>query len=151
MTGKHHIIIETGRLKYEFNIKRNITVIQGDSATGKTTLISLLDSYSRLGQRSGIRFQSDVQCIVYNGTEENWQTNIEQYTQTIIFFDEDYRFILTRDFARFIQTTDNYYVFITRRPLKNLPYSINEIYGIKTSGKYHFPDKIYHEFYPNLY
>ena len=37
MKGKHHIIIESARLKYEFDIRRNITIIQGDSATGKTT------------------------------------------------------------------------------------------------------------------
>ena len=42
MRGKHHIIVETKRLKYEFDIRRNITVIQGDSATGKTTLTGLL-------------------------------------------------------------------------------------------------------------
>ena len=39
-------------------------------------------------------------------------------------------------------------MIITRKPLKNLPYSIEEIYGIRTSGKYHFPEQVYHEFYP---
>ena len=33
------------------------------------------------------------------------------------------------------------------RPLFNLPYSIEEVYGIRTIGKYHFPEKVYHEFY----
>lgn len=46
MKGKHHIVIETARLKYEFDIRRNITVIKGDSATGKTTLVGLLQAYS---------------------------------------------------------------------------------------------------------
>ena len=46
MTGSHHIVIESPRLKYEFTIKRNITIIQGDSATGKTTLIDLISSWS---------------------------------------------------------------------------------------------------------
>lgn len=41
----------------------------------------------------------------------------------------------------------NYYVLITREDLPELPYSIKEIYGIRTSGKYHFPEQIYHEFY----
>jgi hypothetical protein len=35
MIGKHHVIIETSGLKYSFEIQRNITIIQGDSATGK--------------------------------------------------------------------------------------------------------------------
>lgn len=37
MRGSHKVIIETERMKYEFTIRRNITVILGDSATGKTT------------------------------------------------------------------------------------------------------------------
>lgn len=45
MKGRHHIVVETRRLKYEFDIKRNITIIQGESASGKTTLVSLLREY----------------------------------------------------------------------------------------------------------
>lgn len=47
-----------------------------------------------------------------------------------------------------MKRSTNYFVIITRKPIKTLPYSINEIYGIRTSGKYHFPDKVYNEFYP---
>ena len=42
MRGKHRIVIKNNRLHYEFEIKRNITIIQGNSATGKTTLINML-------------------------------------------------------------------------------------------------------------
>lgn len=38
MKGKHHVIVKNRSLHYEFDIKRNITIIQGDSGTGKTTL-----------------------------------------------------------------------------------------------------------------
>ena len=54
MKGKHHILVETSGLKYEFDIKRNITVIQGDSATGKTTLVELLNEYASKGSNRGI-------------------------------------------------------------------------------------------------
>lgn len=42
MKGKHRVIVQNNRLHYEFEIGRNITVILGDSATGKTTLINML-------------------------------------------------------------------------------------------------------------
>ena len=42
MKGIHHIIVSNGNLKYEFDIKRNITILKGDSATGKTTLIEMI-------------------------------------------------------------------------------------------------------------
>ncbi|WP_155834077.1 hypothetical protein [Butyrivibrio sp. VCD2006] len=46
-----------------------------------------------------------------------------------------------------VQASSNYYVLITRQPLYNLPYSVQEIYGIRTTGKYHYPEQVYHEFY----
>lgn len=42
----------------------------------------------------------------------------------------------SRDFAAIIQNTDNYYVIVTRENLSALPYSVEEIYGIRDSGKY---------------
>ena len=32
------IIVENKKIRYDFEVKRNITIIKGDSATGKTTL-----------------------------------------------------------------------------------------------------------------
>ncbi|CDC08984.1 putative uncharacterized protein [Lachnospiraceae bacterium CAG:364] len=43
MRGKHRVIVSTKRLKYDFEIRRNLTIIRGDSATGKTTLVGLVD------------------------------------------------------------------------------------------------------------
>lgn len=147
MKGKHHIVIETARIQYEFDIKRNITIIQGDSATGKTTLIGLLQAYAVNGEKSGVMVSSDVQCYVYSGASSAWSDILSAYNCGIVFIDEDYDFVRSKEFAGFIQKTDNYYVLITRRDLYNLPYSTEEIYGIRTSGKYHFPQKIYNEFY----
>lgn len=50
MKGSHRVIIQNNRLHYEFDIKRNITIIQGDSATGKTTLINMLRQAENLGK-----------------------------------------------------------------------------------------------------
>ncbi len=148
MNGKHHIIVESDNLKYEFDIKRNITVIQGESATGKTTLVDLLGEHIRSKGAGGIRMQSDVPCAVYMYGEDNWEYELNGLSGKIIFFDENCRFIYSKEFAEFVGRADNYFVFITRKPLKNLPYSIKEIYGIRTTGKYHFPEQVYHELYP---
>ncbi|HIZ21869.1 MAG TPA: translation initiation factor 2 [Candidatus Blautia faecigallinarum] len=148
MKGRHHIIIESPRLKYEFEIKRNITVIRGESATGKTTMVDLLRDFSRGGNQNLIRVVSDYPCVVYEGGEKNWKDFLALIHDAIVFIDEENYFIGTKDFAEYILHTSNYYVLISREPLKNLPYSICEIYGIRTTGKYHFPEQIYHEFYP---
>lgn len=41
MRGIHHITIQNKRVRYDFDVRRNITVIRGDSATGKTTLVDM--------------------------------------------------------------------------------------------------------------
>ena len=148
MKGKHHIIIESARLKYEFDIKRNITIIQGDSATGKTTLIDLLSDYQNGKENSPVRIESDVPCEVFAGAGDRWRAVLELITDSIVFIDEENHFIRQKEFAEVVQESTNYFVLITRETLPNLPYSIQEIYGIRTSGKYHFPQKVYHEFYP---
>ena len=42
MKGKYKVIVQNNRLHYELEIRRNITIIQGNSATGKTTLVNML-------------------------------------------------------------------------------------------------------------
>ncbi len=42
MRGKHRVIVSTKRLKYDFELRRNLTIIRGDSATGKTTLVDMI-------------------------------------------------------------------------------------------------------------
>ena len=38
MKGKHSVSVGNRDAKYNFDIKRNITFVRGDSGTGKTTL-----------------------------------------------------------------------------------------------------------------
>lgn len=32
MKGKHRVVVSTKRLKYDFEIRRNLTIVRGDSA-----------------------------------------------------------------------------------------------------------------------
>ena len=148
MKGKYHIIIQNNRIKFEFDIKRNITIIRGDSATGKTTLMNLIETYERQGEESGITVSCNRKCKTLNNS--NWENVIEQSQDCIIFIDEETNVIKTNEFATKIKDSSNYYVIITRENLSNLPYSVEEIYGIKSSGKYSRTERTYNSFY-NLY
>lgn len=79
MKGYHNIIIESPRLKYEITIRRNITVIEGNSATGKTTLIDLIHEYQQRGKNSPIRIESDVPCAVYNDILRYAKQNLKPF------------------------------------------------------------------------
>lgn len=148
MKGRYSITVENKRLRYDLEIKRNITIIRGDSATGKTTLINMLLNYQRSGEASGVSVRSSCPLVV--AEEDDWQYRISSHPGSIVFVDECNHFIVTEDFAKTVKESDNYFVLILRDDLPNLPYSIEEIYGLRTSEKYAGLKKVYHELY-NLY
>ena len=145
MKGNVSITIQNNRTKYEFIIRRNLTIIRGDSATGKTTLIDMIRDYNMLGEESGIELSCDRPCIVIEGNR--WKEQLFGIEKSIVFIDEGNRFTTSTDFAETIKKTDNYYVIVTREGLPNLPYSVEEIYGIRSKGKYGGLRQIYHEIF----
>ena len=145
MKGKKRVIIQNNRVHYEFVIKRNITIIQGDSASGKTTLVNMIRQAENLGESSGINVSCEVPCRVLEGV--NWKIILENSRESIFFIDEENYFIKTEEFASAIRGSENYFVLITRENLYNLPYSVEEIYGLHVSGKYRDTRKIYQKMY----
>ena len=148
MKGKYNITVKSRRIQYKFTVLRNITILRGDSATGKTTLIDMIAAYQENGEASGVTVQSKKQCTVLTGIR--WQENLAMIHDSIVFIDEGDKFVASEDFARAVRNTDNYYVIATRASLFNLPYSIKEIYGIKnvSGNRYQGTKRLYAEFYP---
>lgn len=145
MRGKYRIIIENRKMKYDFEIKRNLTIIKGDSATGKTTLVDMVAEFYENGQDSGIYLQCDKLCAVLQG--KDWKLRLGSIHDSIVFIDEGNSFVATKEFAAEIKKTNNYYVIVTREALPMLPYSVTEIYGIRNSGKYGELKQTYNEMY----
>lgn len=145
MKGKHKIVVSTKRLKYEFELHRNLTIIRGDSATGKTTLVDMIRDHINNPSGTPVELVCDKTCYVLEGNL--WKAQLSEISDGIVFIDEGNEFIKTEEFAGTIQKTDNYYVIVTRESLPALPYSAEEIYGIRTSGKYGTLKQSYHEFY----
>jgi hypothetical protein len=145
LKGKHLVIIGNNVLRYQFEIRRNITIIKGDSATGKTTLVDMVREYYENGKQSGIEMRCDKTCVVLEGRQ--WKKLLEEIHDSIVFIDEGNAFITTDEFSTVLKESDNYYVIVTRESLPNLPYSVEEIYGIKNSGKYGTLQQSYQEFY----
>ena len=145
MKGKYSITVKNNILQYQFKIRRNITIIKGDSATGKTTLIDMIREYYENSEQSGITLQCQKTCVVLEGRQ--WKVLLENIHDSIVFIDEGNQFITTDEFSSALKQSDNYYVIVTREGLPNLPYSVEEIYGIKTAGKYGTLQQTYQEFY----
>ena len=141
MTGTHHIEVKNRDAVFKFDLHRNITIIRGDSGTGKTTLYEMIADYTRLQQASGVNLSCDKNCVAL--TDSDWKNQLRQFSDSIVFIDEGADYLKSKEFAVSIKATDNYYVLITRENLHELPYSVDEIYEIKTSGKQHSLKRIY--------
>lgn len=145
MKGSYRIKVGNKRVRYDITVNRNITIIQGDSATGKTTLIGLIQDYDNEGKNSGVHLECEKECKILTG--KDWRDKLEGINDAIVFIDEGNKFITSTDFARAIQGTSNYYVIITREDLKTLPYSVNEIYGMHEVGNKKVGEPVYNGMY----
>ena len=144
MKGKHKIEVRSKRIVFTIELERNITILRGDSATGKTTLVEMLSAYENYGRKSGITIVCDKTCRVLSGAL--WEAQLKDIQDAIVFVDEGSTFVSSLDFARAIQKTDNYYVLVTREDLSTLPYSVNAILELKkTTSRF---KRTYNKAYP---
>lgn len=144
MKGSYKVKVSRRRgTTFEFTVRRNITIVRGDSGTGKTTLYDMVADYTRLGDRSGVTVQCGRPCVAL--TDIDWRNQLAGIAGSIVFIDEGMEDLPSECFARAVRDSDNYYVIFTRSELPCLPYSVNEIYRIKTSGKFHSLVPMYKE------
>lgn len=144
MKGRYDVVLYNNKVHYHLTIKRNITILRGDSASGKSEFIRLLAQYNGSPKSSGISLICDRECIVLN--EGNWKLYLETYRESIFFIDEGNDFLRTKEFADAVKGADNYFVIISRENFPNLPYSVDEIYGLR-EGKYREAKRVYNEMY----
>lgn len=135
MEGEYHITVWNRRLHYELTVRRSLTLIRGDSGTGKTLLIRMIEQASTLGAASGVNVICPLPCSTLR--ESDWSLTLPNTHGHIIFLDTDYQFVRSKEFAAAVQTSDNYFVIVSREDLPHLPYSEEEIYEIQTTGKEH--------------
>lgn len=139
MTGEYDIKIRFNQLTYILHIRRNITVIKGNSGTGKQTLIEAVEEWNNKSSvndsKADIWISCDRKCIAI--TDNDWHRQIQSLHGSIIFIDEyNHRWLQSEDFARAIKNSQNYFVLITRDRLKQLQYSVTEIYELVESKHY---------------
>ena len=148
MKGSYYFKVKGKKTLFEFSIKRNITIIKGDSASGKTTLLHMLYEYLRVGRESGYSVTTDANYYVYMRKEvgRDWRDALFSLKNTIIFIEENNNFVFSEEFAAFVKHSSNYFVLVNRASLKMLPYSIHEIYEIITTGKHADIKESYHHF-----
>lgn len=141
MKGKISFSIKNRHIAFRLDLERNVTILTGASGTGKTKLINMVRMFAEAGKASGITLSCSKPCVVL---EENyWEAILDSLHDSVIFVEESTRFLSSHDFAKAIQNTDNYYVFVTREPLPQIPYSIDAIKQIVKNDRKPKIEKIY--------
>lgn len=131
--GIQKVHIENARASFDFQLHRNITVVRGKSASGKTTLCEMVADHVRRAEQSGIRITSSHPCTTLFSPD--WESELERIQDSIIFIDEGAKYICSEAFARALQHSSNYFVLFTRENLYELPYGATEIYEIAMVGR----------------
>lgn len=140
MRGEYKISVRNNRNSYTFTLKRNLTILRGESGRGKTTLYEMIYEYNRFGKNSGVSISCDRELLAVDGA--GWSDTIASNPNKIIVIDEDSQFIRSEEFANVVKKSDNYFLLITRNYLSELPISVDEIYEL-TGGKNNKFKKIY--------
>lgn len=136
MYGNFRVLIKTIRASYDFTIKRKITILQGDSGMGKSYITEAISkikkepAFGTIDCKYKIReipSWEDLKDIIkmYKSTGM-LPDNLKQ--DTLFIVDEDFDGLYNNLFYDYVRETDNFFLFISRAPLINLPYSITEIY-----------------------
>ena len=53
MVGEYKVRVKNSRNSYSFTLKRNITVLRGESGRGRTTLFEMIPEHNRFGKNKG--------------------------------------------------------------------------------------------------
>lgn len=142
MKGSYEVVVRNARVQFKLRLTRNITIVRGNSATGKTTLIDMIADLEANGEASGVTVNSRKPCVTLSGAL--WKEKLAGVTDSFVFIDEGNEFIRSNDFARCIRESDNYYVLATRESLPALPYSVEEVYEFRnTTSRYRGARRFY--------
>ena len=149
MVGRVSFKISNQRNTYKSKLNRNITILCGDSGTGKTTLYDMIRDYNNMGRESGVKI-SGGNIVTLEG--KNWEDELDKLSNAVVVIDEGSKFVFSKEFASKVKGCDNYFLIITRNYLPQLPYSVDEIYRIKGRGKKKEFERVYTDidkFYDN--
>lgn len=136
MTGSYNLVLSNKSLRYELTIDRQVTIIKGDSATGKTTLVRYFTEAADPDNKA-------MHCNMADKLEVITASRIEQFKALesiehgkIFIADENKYIVRTKEFAEIVNNSDNYYILITRSSdVKWLNCSVDNIFELKTENK----------------
>lgn len=123
------IMIKAGKFQYDLNLDNRITIIQGNSGTGKTTLANLIDEMN-FAPKSYVKVYPKVQIRRFVKSD----LESKNYDKNIIFIIDEGTFERSKEFARIVNTVENKFIIITRDSLPTIHYSSDSVNTLEMDG-----------------
>lgn len=120
---------------YKLDLVRSVTVLQGDSGTGKSYMVNLVSQYTRDGKASGIRIECERKVVSALEIDDN-ETYFSKRQGYVVILDEDVLLSDTRHLQEVARRNDCWLVFITRRSkLGFISTSVKSVLRLVRNGK----------------
>lgn len=118
-----------GKVQFNITIKSRVTIIRGDSATGKTVFLECISNPRSSESRT------DVTLYEYDPAENPVDYLRRRPSVRYVFIDEDSANKMDRlELLENILDAGYYLVIATRSPLRNLTYAITDVYYMHTEN-----------------
>lgn len=136
-----HVRVSTNKYVYEFELERRVTVIRGDSGTGKTLLANLLVAEPE----TGVSVESERSFVLMNNNiRVNYSTWFKDYNNVVFILDEDSRWLRDRRFYDAALDSGAWLLIMDRSTLlTTYECSVESVTRLKVSGKYRTLEKYY--------
>lgn len=135
MNGIHNIRVRTNKVEYNLDIKRNVTVIKGNSGTGKSTLVEMINLEKTIGKASGVFIKCDVPITIID-RRSDWKSTLSNNKPEILLVDEGQDIVNDKKFVDLFYKSGKYIIIISRQKLTYFEYSIDSIVELKEEKKY---------------
>lgn len=142
MKGKYSIKLKNKKMQYSLEISRQVSIIRGDSSTGKSSFVAMLKQH--ISEVNKGTFPTTIletnislkNIHIMSGDDEHILSKIEEYSKSIIILDEDCDYFFNKkSFGSYVKNSDNYFVIVSRRKLAHVPYSIDSVFCFENSVK----------------
>lgn len=120
MHGEQTLILKTRRLEYRLAFNSKVTVIGGNSGTGKTALCSLLSEFLHEGKNSAYSVESSCPVALLAGDWYTARLQLQHLAHTLLVVDEDASYLESGLFAVMISRSSCYAVVMSHSMLKNI-------------------------------
>ncbi len=131
-----HVEVSNRNVVYRLDLHKRITLVRGNSGTGKTALYEMMNDYTDFPTDSGINVSGDKPCAALSYWY--WEHQLRRLHDCVVFLGEPQYYMELEELAEAMLRTDNYYVLYTRENLPVFPEDDVEVCEMKANGREHW-------------